>query len=85
MVKPKHKVLFSVGGKTAALDMCAFCKNMADINHPEMCSHYENDYEDVSCMGFVKVDDVSKSLLDALEAFDPECTCKEGSDKNAVS
>lgn len=38
MVKTKHKVSFSVDGKTAALEICAFCKNLADINHPEMCA-----------------------------------------------
>ena len=63
--------------KNAALVLCAFCKSLADINHPETCPHYENDYEDVSCVSFVKVDDISKSLFDALEAFDPEYTCKE--------
>lgn len=70
MVKTKHKVSFSVDGKTAALEICAFCKNLADINHPEMCAHYENDYEDISCIGFIKVDDVSKRLMEALGLLD---------------
>lgn len=66
-MKKKHLVGFSSQDKKANLELCVFCQQLQNINRPEECVHYENDYEDVSCCGFVKVEDVSTRLIEALE------------------
>lgn len=66
-MKKKHTVFFSAGGKSADLELCVFCKRMKDISRPGECEHYSEKYEDCSCSEFVKVDDVSKRFLEAVD------------------
>ena len=66
-MKKKHLVGFSIQDKKANLELCVFCQRLKNINKPEECVHFEDDYEDVSCCGFIKVDDVSGRLAEALE------------------
>ena len=64
----KHKVIFAVNDQYAELEMCMFCKRLPDICAPELCVHYEADYQGISCPGFEKVENVEESLLAALAA-----------------
>lgn len=58
---------FSVVGKSADLELCVFCKYIKDLSRPGECEHYSEKYEDCSCSEFIRVDDVSKRLSEALE------------------
>lgn len=66
-MEKKHTVFFSAGGKSADLELCVFCERMKDLSRPGDCEHYSEKYEDCSCSEFVRVDDVSKRLSEALE------------------
>ena len=67
-MKHIHMVNFSDSERSANLELCVFCERLKDINKPEACIHFEDDYEDVSCPGFIKVQDVSSRLMEALDA-----------------
>ena len=58
---------FSVGEKSAVLELCVFCKFLKDLSRPGECEHYSEKYEDCSCSEFIRVEDVSKRLSEALE------------------
>ena len=63
----KHKVTFAdSNGHRAALELCCICQKVTDLNHPETCVHFAEDYVDNSCSAFVQVDDVEKRLQEAL-------------------
>ena len=66
-MKKKHTVCFSEGDVSADLELCVFCKRMEDISRPGECEHYSEKYDDCSCSEFVKVDDVSTRLSEALK------------------
>lgn len=66
-MKKKHTVCFSEGGVSSDLELCVFCKRMKDISRPGECEHYSEKYDDCSCSEFVKVDDVSTRLSEALK------------------
>ena len=36
-------------GRRAALELCCFCRKVTDLNHPETCVHFAEDYVDKSC------------------------------------
>ena len=76
-MKKKHLVGFSIQDKKANLELCVFCQQLQNINKPEECVHFEDDYEDVSCCGFIKVDDVSARLAEALEIRSGKCEGNE--------
>ena len=65
-MKKKHTVCFSEGGRSADLELCVFCKHMDDVSRPGECEHYSEKYDDCSCSEFIKVDDVSVRLSEAL-------------------
>ena len=44
---------------------------MTDLSKVGDCVHFENDYVDNACSGFVKVEDVGKRFRDVLD-----CRCK---------
>lgn len=78
-MKEKYRVTFSASdGRTAALELCCFCQKVPDINHPEICKHFSDDYVDNERSGFVKVNDVGKRLYEAL---DSKCSLKENGDQ----
>ena len=60
-------------GRTAKLELCAFCRNLLDLSKVGDCVHYENDYDDNACSGFVKVEDVEKRFRDVFD-----CRCENG-------
>ena len=43
-----------------------FCQKLTDLNHPETCVHFAEDYVDKSCSAFVQVDNVEKRLQESL-------------------
>ena len=49
------------------MDLCCFCKKLKDLHHSGDCEHYEDDYVDNACPGFVEVDDVGKRVNEILE------------------
>lgn len=65
-MKEKQTVCFSDGVKSADLELCVFCKYMKDIGRSGECEHFSEKYEDYSCSEFIKVEDVSKRLSEAL-------------------
>ena len=65
-MKKKHAVVFCAQGQSVELELCAFCKRMKGSSKWRECVHYEEDYEDNSCAGFVKVDDVAECLQEAI-------------------
>ena len=67
-MKKKHTVCFSVGEKSADLELCVFCKRIKDLSSSGECEHYSEKYQDCSCSEFIRVDDVSKRLVEAVEA-----------------
>ena len=43
----KHRVIFEdSNGRRAALELCCFCQKLTDLNHPETCVHFAEDYVD---------------------------------------
>lgn len=44
------------------------CKLMQDISKPSECEHYSEKYEGGVCPEFVRADDVSKRLFDAVKS-----------------
>lgn len=67
-MKHKHTICFGMQGKSADLELCVFCQRLQNINRPEECVHFEDDYEDAHCPGFIKVEDVHSRLVEALDA-----------------
>lgn len=67
-MKKKHTVSFSVGDKSADLELCVFCQRMGDISRPGECVYYSDKYVDCLCSEFIKVEDVSKRFFEAMEA-----------------
>ena len=63
----KYRVKFADStGRSAALELCCFCRKATDLNHPENCVHFSEDYKENACSAFVKVDDVEQRLQEAL-------------------
>ena len=55
----KHRVIFEdSNGRRAALELCCFCQKVTDLNRPETCVHFAEDYVDKSCSAFVQVKQV---------------------------
>ncbi|MBE5869299.1 MAG: hypothetical protein E7293_10175 [Lachnospiraceae bacterium] len=67
-MKKKHAVVFCAQGQSVELELCTFCKQRKDSSKQRECVHYEEDYEDNFCAGFVKVDDVAKCLQEAFQS-----------------
>lgn len=67
-MKNKHLVGFHSDGKTAMLELCVFCKRMIDLNKIGECEHFAEKYVDTECSEFLKVDDISVRLSEALNA-----------------
>lgn len=67
-MKKKHILPFICNdGRSADMDLCCFCKKLKDLHHSGDCEHYEDDYVDNACPGFVEVDDVGKRVNEILE------------------
>ena len=66
-MKTKHTVSFSIGAQNADLELCVFCNRMKDLSKPGECEHYAEEYEGGACSKFVRVDDVSQRLYDAVK------------------
>lgn len=67
-MKDKFKLSFAHSdGRVADLELCCFCKRIADLKHPEKCEHFSDDYDDNQCSAFVSVDNTEKRLLEALD------------------
>ena len=63
----KFKVKFAdSNSRRATLELCCFCQKVTDLNHPETCVHFAEDYVDKSCSAFVQVDNVEKRLQESL-------------------
>ena len=59
-MKEKHTMYFvSSDGRSIDMDLCCFCTRSDSLTRPVDCPHYENDFEDKSCVGFEKVKNVS--------------------------
>lgn len=67
-MKQKHTVGFAMGEKFAELELCVFCQRMKDVCRPGECEHYAEEYDENSCSAFIKVENVSSRLFEALEA-----------------
>lgn len=67
-MKQKHTVGFAIGANFAELELCMFCQHMKDFSHPSEREHYSEEYEGNSCSAFMKVENVSNRLFEALEA-----------------
>ena len=77
----KHRVIFEdSNGRRVALELCCFCRKLTDLNHPETCVHFAEDYVDKSCSAFVQVDNVEKRLQESLavKAVTPNNKCLTG-------
>lgn len=71
-MKKKHTVGFSVGEKSADLGLCVFCKRLKDLSRPGTCEYYSEKYEGCSCSEFIRTDDVSTRLFEALGVRSPD-------------
>ena len=67
-MKQKHTVGFAIGEKSAELELCVFCQRMKDVSRPGECEHHSEDYEEGSCSAFLRVENVSNRLSEALDA-----------------
>lgn len=68
VMKNKHLVSFHADGKTAALELCVFCKRKTHMDRIGECEHFAEKYIDSACSEFLKVDDISARLTEALAA-----------------
>lgn len=75
-MKDKFLVRFvDEDGRSAKLELCAFCQKKTDLSTVGDCVHFENDYVDNTCSGFVRVDDVDQRFHDVLD-----CRCTSGNE-----
>ena len=59
-MKEKHTMYFvSSDGRSIDMDLCCFCTRSDNLIRPVACPHYEDDFENNSCVGFEKVDNIS--------------------------
>ena len=65
-IKKKHLVGFHADGKSAMLELCVFCKRLTDMDKIGECEHFAEKYVDAECSKFLKVDDISARLSEAL-------------------
>lgn len=64
----KHLVCFQADGKLAMLELCVFCKRKTDMDRIGECEHFVEKYIGSVCSEFVKADDISSRLNEALNA-----------------
>ena len=67
-MKKKHTMYFDAGGgRNITVDLCCFCAHSSNLIRPVDCPHYEDDFEELSCVGFQEVGDLPSRIKTLLE------------------
>lgn len=79
-MKPKYVLPFSASdGRCVDMELCCFCQKLKNLKMSGDCRHFEDDYVDNACSGFVKVNDVAKRIDEILD-----CRCGKNKRNDTV-